>query len=89
MDIEDRAIGVKRAVERCNRLEGEPVLHGFAERVEAIGDEIGHGEDARAGVELIGAVSRGDVQSPRASARDRLALEDRNGAACTREAHCG
>ena len=89
VNVEHGSVGVERSVERRYRLEREPVLHGLADCVEAVGDEVGHREDGRAGIEPVGAISRLDVQAPGPPARNRLALEDGDRAARSCEPHRG
>ena len=85
--VELGAIGIERAVERRDGCELEPVGHVLADAVEGVGDEIGHGEHGRAGVDVEGARSGLQLDATRAATRHVFALEHGHLAACSGEAH--
>ena len=87
MHVELRAVGVERAIERCDRGELEPVGHVLADAVEGVGDEVGHREHGGAGIDVVGARCGVQLEATRAAAGHLLAFEDGDLASGTGEAH--
>ena len=53
MHVERGAVRVVRPVRRVERGQVEPVGQVLADRGERLGDQVGHGQHGRPGVELV------------------------------------